>query len=474
MNPFTKAIALWLVLSSTAVCAQAKSVIPTTLTGQSAGCIGCHREQTPGVYQEWGVSKHYRSNVGCFECHGAEAGEPDAMEHNGYTIAVIVSPKDCSRCHEKETREFQASHHSDAGKIIGSLDNVLAEVCEGNLTFMGASAAAVNGCWQCHGSAVKVEPGGKLSPTTWPNTGMGRLNPDGSKGSCSACHMRHAFSAAQARRPETCGKCHLGPDHPQKEIYEESKHGINFFSNVERMNLFSSKWVVGEDYFAAPTCATCHMSATRELPVTHDVGARISWTNRPAVSAKVDAAAFSAGKAVKRWEDRRKDMKDVCSACHAAPFVENFYTQYDALVNLYNEKFARPGVRIMKSLKEGELISSSTEFDDKIEWTWFLLWHHQGRRARHGASMFAPDYTQWHGMFDVAEIFYTEFIPEVRSILQHAKELGKARAAADTEKILQEILDSPDHAWFTGKMSESEKTKRRKAQEEFNKRYLPE
>jgi ribosomal protein L31 len=167
-------------------------------------------------------------------------------------------------------------------------------------------------------------------------------------------------------------------------------------------------------------------------------------------------------------------MKDVCSACHAAPFVENFYTQYDALVNLYNEKFARPGVRIMKSLKEGELISSSTEFDDKIEWTWFLLWHHQGRRARHGASMFAPDYTQWHGMFDVAEIFYTEFIPEVRSILQHAKESGKARAAADTEKILQEILDSPDHAWFTGKMSESEKTKRRKAQEEFNKRYLPE
>ena len=26
---------------------------------------------------------------------------------------------------------------------------------------------------------------------------------------------------AQARQPETCGKCHLGPDHPQKEIYEE-------------------------------------------------------------------------------------------------------------------------------------------------------------------------------------------------------------------------------------------------------------
>jgi len=141
---------------------------------------------------------------------------------------------------------------------------------------MGTSAAAVSGCWQCHGSEVKVEKGGRLSSPTWPNTGMGRLNPDGSKGSCGACHVRHAFSAAQARRPETCGKCHLGPDHPQKEIYEESKHGITFFANVDKMNLFSSKWVLGEDYTAAPTCATCHMSATKELPVTHDVGDRIS------------------------------------------------------------------------------------------------------------------------------------------------------------------------------------------------------
>ena len=50
------------------------------------------------------------------------------------------------------------------------------------------------------------------------------------------------------------------------------------------MNLKSDRWVVGQDYFEAPTCATCHMSATKKQDVTHDVGNRISWNNRPPVS----------------------------------------------------------------------------------------------------------------------------------------------------------------------------------------------
>ena len=83
------------------------------------------------------------------------------------------------------------------------------------------------------------------------------------------------------------------------------------------MNLDSAKWIVGEDYDAAPTCATCHMSATRDLPVTHDVGDRISWTLRPAISEKIDAKAVKAGKKVKSWVERRKDMKNVCQAATA-------------------------------------------------------------------------------------------------------------------------------------------------------------
>ena len=71
--------------------------------------------------------------------------------------------------------------------------------------------------------------------STWPNTGIGRINLDGSRGSCSACHSRHDFSPRRARQPENCGKCHLGPDHPLKEIYEESKHGVAFRDLIGEM-----------------------------------------------------------------------------------------------------------------------------------------------------------------------------------------------------------------------------------------------
>ena len=48
---------------------------------------------------------------------------------------------------------------------------------------------------------------------------------------------RHAFEAKLSRSPENCGKCHMGPDHPHIEIYNESKHGIAFYANWARMAL---------------------------------------------------------------------------------------------------------------------------------------------------------------------------------------------------------------------------------------------
>jgi cytochrome c553 len=453
---------------------QAKMLKPfKNLSKASATCASCHKKENPSLYQQWGRSKHYGANVGCYECHKADRSDKDAIRHKDFWISVIVSPKDCGTCHNSEVQQFQQSHHSKAAQIIGSLDNVLAEVVEGAMTFHGQSAVAVNGCWQCHGSAVKVLPNGDLDPTTWPNTGIGRINPDGSRGACTACHQRHEFSVAQARRPENCGKCHLGPDHPQREIYDESKHGINFYANVDRMNLHSSKWIAGEDYDAAPTCATCHMSATRELPITHDVGDRISWTLRPPISEKVDAKAIKQGKEVKPWIDRRNDMKSVCTSCHGSKMIENFYEQFDGLVNLYNDKFARPGSDLMKLMKEEGMLTK-TPFDEAIEWTWFFLWHHEGRRARHGASMQAPDYTQWHGMYEVAHRWYIEMVPEVKEEIEHelADPEGNHEGAKKVEHLLDEILNRDEHKWFIGKMDADTAAERAAARDKFNQRYL--
>ncbi len=372
----------------------------TAIPEPSRACVECHvREKVAATaIEEWRYSVHAREGVGCVDCHEAKADDPDGFDHYGKRIATIATPTDCSRCHEREAKEFQASHHAKGGEILGSLDNFLGEVVEG-------PPAAISGCKQCHGSLVKILPDGKVDPTTWPNTGIGRINPDGSRGACSACHSRHLFSARVARSPESCGKCHLGPDHPQKEIYDESKHGIAFYANRDRMNLDARSWVLGVDYTAAPTCSTCHMSATPDLPVTHDPGERISWTLRPAVSRKQED-----------WERKRETMRKVCGNCHNGKFVDAFFAQYDTTVDLYNEKFAKPAGDLMKKLYDAKKLTQ-TQFDEKIEWTYFLLWHHEGRRARHGASMMAPDYTQWHGFFEVAQRFYMELLPEAEELL---------------------------------------------------------
>ena len=379
-------------------------------------CLDCHSSSTPGIVEQWRESAHAKKNVDCYSCHRASEKDPAAYEHYGHRIAVIVTPNYCGRCHSKEVEQFEKSHHAQAAQFIGSLDNMLGEVVEGG-------PAAVNGCRQCHGSEVKYVKDGKFDPDTLPNSGIGRVNPDGSRGTCAACHGRHSFSSAVARQPENCGKCHLGPDHPQIEIYNESKHGIQFRANIAKMNLDSKSWVVGKNYSAAPTCATCHMSATSNQAVTHDVGDRISVTLRPVVSVKLE-----------NWQKRRAAMQDVGSNCHAAGWVENFYKQYASTVDRYNEKFAKPAKAIMDKLYAANKLTK-TPFDEKIEWTYYELWHHQGRRARMGTAMMGPDYTQWHGFYEVAKTFYTEFIPQAEALLPG---------------VTADVMNSPYHQWTKG------------------------
>ena len=417
-------------------CDSHSQTIPLSKEGKA--CIECHKALSPSFVKEWQLSSHAAKGVDCYTCHKAEKTDPDAMEHNGFTIAILVTPKDCGRCHAKEVLEMTNSHHAMAGDILNSLDNYLGEV-------LGGPEAVAVGCLQCHGAKVKVLPGGKLDINSWPNTGIGRINPDGSKGSCSACHTRHRFSRAQAREPQTCGKCHLGPDHPQIEVYQESKHGILYEANKAQLNMEKKSWIVGKDYSAAPTCATCHMSATPNQPVTHDVGTRISWTLRPAISKKLENA-----------EKRRDDMKDVCSSCHSSPFVDGFYNQFDNLVVFYNEKFARPAMGMRQDLIDAGKLTPA-DFDDKLDWIYYELWHHEGRRARHGAAMSGPDYAWWHGIYEVAKKFYSEFLPEVKQVA------GPELYAMLVKKYLEQDVR---HEWYLKGMSKEQLEKIRKYYEE--------
>ena len=75
----------------------------------------------------------------------------------------------------------------------------------------------------------------------------------------------YLFFIAEARKPEACASCRLGPDHPDIEIYIESKHGQMFQTQGEHWEWDSAPgtWQPGD--YTAPTCAVCHMSGIGEL-----------------------------------------------------------------------------------------------------------------------------------------------------------------------------------------------------------------
>ncbi|MES9843445.1 MAG: multiheme c-type cytochrome [Candidatus Sedimenticola sp. PURPLELP] len=425
---------------------------------EGQACIDCHKKSSAGLTMQWQSSAHQEAGVNCLDCHKAEPSDDDAKEHEGEIIATIVSPKDCGRCHNVEFKQQQGSVHANAVALIADRLPAMVENISG-------PAVLAAGCAQCHGSEVKVKGDGSLDPDTWPNTGIGRINPDGSKGSCSACHGRHSFSKAQAREPSACAKCHSGPDSPDKEVFEASKHGMAFEAHYDEMNLKSDKWVAGKDYTAAPTCVTCHMGEAPGLKPSHDVGMRGAWSLNSPVSEKQYLVVLQDGdtleipdsqdaprrgsevtkpdgtlgkvKVVASPKRRRQAMSKVCLECHGKDFVKGSMRQFDNVVKLYNDKFGRPAQAIMLELYDKGLLTP-TPFDEPLEYTYWELWHDEGARARHGAAMFSPNHTWWEGMYQVGRNFYSRFLPQVRQV------------AGDQADALIEshLAESTGHEWL--------------------------
>jgi hypothetical protein len=260
------------------------------------------------------------------------------------------------------------------------------------------------GCIECHGSFIIPGPKGKLQG--WPNVGVGRVNPDGSLGSCTSCHTRHKFSVAEARKPATCGQCHLGPDHPQAEIYEESKHGNIYDADGENWNWDAPAGKWGPRDIVAPTCATCHMSGFGGVvPTTHEVGARLYWELQPKVSVPQWKGPEEVDLPIKRVPDKAKaqkgraEMKKVCYQCHSRQWADNYFVEFDLVVSDYNMLWGKTDALLKQAYKEG-LISKDNPLDETPEIMHYLIWHHDGRRWRMGASMMAPDWTHWNGAVD--------------------------------------------------------------------------
>lgn len=247
-----------------------------------------------------------------------------------------------------------------------------------------------SGCEQCHS--------------------VGKPNSDGTIGTCTACHTRHTSSVRIARLPSTCAQCHMGPDHSQIEIYEESKHGVLFQAQEHVLNLdVPPKSLTTREMFV-PTCATCHMSGINGLPVTHDPSERLSYYLASAISDKRPNYAAAQAK-----------MKQICSQCHTAVIIDRVYSQAEQVVATTNQRVKTAQDLVNGLRKDGVL--TGPPFSQPIDFVYFDLWHYDGRTSKHGAFMGGADFVQWHGNYPMLQktVELNAMAADLRSKHGHAK-----------------------------------------------------
>jgi hypothetical protein len=380
-------VALMMILAaSTALAAPSYDGIDIDAASQK--CIDCHEKDAiaPKVHDQWADSEHAVNGVGCMDCHSAEEGDFDAFTKNGHPIiASHPTPKDCATCHEKEVEEHTKSKHAYPFWLYAAADRAVFEPIVGTK----------QGCENCHN--------------------LSALWPDGSVGECDICHSKHTFDVSLARNPNTCGECHLGPDHPQKEIYYESKHGNIFAAKGGKWDLSYDSSELDRIPIEAPVCSTCHMDAAPGVKATHNVSERLAWEAQAPWSYRTIWFEEELG----TWEEKADRMKTVCKNCHAPTFIDEYILTYD-LVNLqYNEirrqfvywikKYQDLG--LVKVLKDKVVATGQEKVfsGTVINGSWYTeaselmynSWHHEGRRFRMGSAMAAADYVQWHGIWEL-------------------------------------------------------------------------
>lgn len=462
----------------------AKKETPAPLSQETMACLDCHKGFTPGIVVDWQKSLHSRITpssalkkpeitkrisakgvpsslasvvVGCFECHGLNSDKhKDNFEHMGFKINVIVSPDDCATCHPLEKEQFANSKKANAvGNLLKNpvyhnlVETIISkkEVEEGKIFQKEVSELTrLETCLACHGTEVKVL-GVKSMATkmgeievpefqNWPNQGVGRINPDGSRGSCSSCHPRHQFSTAVARKPYTCAQCHLEPDVPAWNVYKESKHGNIYFSNWTGWNFEAVPWKVGKD-FQTPTCAACHNSllATPDGRVvaerTHDFGSRLwvrlfgliyshpqpklgdtsilknkdglplptSFSGEVAKIGLIDSA---------EQEKRKKIMTAICEQCHSTSWTYNHFVKMDNTIKEADSMTLASTLLLRETWNLGlaaGIPQGKNPFDETIEQMWIKQWLFYANSVKYSAAMTgAPDYATFkNGWWNMTE-----------------------------------------------------------------------
>ena len=478
----TLTMALALFIGSIGNAGEKKEDHDAGLSPQTQACIGCHMSVTPGIVEDWLTSRHSHTTpekalkqpalqrrisaetipselteyaVGCYECHSLNPERhQDNFPHMGYRINVVVSPNDCNTCHPVEVTQYTGSKKGQAWKnimsnplyhtLVSTIDGVK-KVENGKISMSAPSPQTLQEtCLGCHGTRVEVKGMKKIFSgstwgeitvpdlTNWPSQGVGRENPDGSIGACSSCHPRHSFSIKVARKPYTCGQCHLDPDVPAYNIYKESKHGTLYETFEGKWNFEAVPWTIGKD-FTAPTCAACHNSlitasdGTIIAQRTHDFGARLwvrlfgliyahpqpkdgnttiirnkdglplptTFLNEPATDFLIDKA---------EQEKRYDTMKNVCRGCHSTRWITDHFAKMDNTIRETNE-MTLAATKLLTEAWDRGIEDKANPFDEQIEKLWIRQWLFYTNSVRYASAMTgAPDYAAFkNGWWELSD-----------------------------------------------------------------------
>ena len=260
----------------------------------------------------WENSLHGLTGVGCEDCHGSD--HSTIFSHKGG-----VSAATCGRCHAQRVSEFDRSLHAAA------MDSMRADPKFARLS----PAMAELGCIGCHQ--------------------VGAYFPDGSRGKCNTCHSGHAYSVEEALRPEACGACHTGPDHPNMAMFRASKHGQLFASEATRDQ--------------APTCASCHMPEGN-----HDTGIGLTLGHVASGAALETEAAPVEMRRLARSTARRQRLKmiETCLPCHSSRFATESLALADA-VKREADAVLGQAVELINALHdEGLLVRADPELASSV------------------------------------------------------------------------------------------------------------
>jgi hydroxylamine dehydrogenase len=366
------------------------------------GCIDCHLNTTPGIVEDWKISRHGQTGLDCAVCHGREHVSAADVEK-----VRIPTPETCAACHGARVKEFKAGKHALAWEAMNAMPTMHWQP--------SVAVEGMKGCGGCHKIGIKTEEEIKALKKDSPGFGTA---------SCDACHTRHVFSVVEARQPQACQTCHMGFDHPQWEMYSASKHGVRA--------LLKQIGVLPENV-AAPTCQTCHMQqgnhevrtawgflgimvpmpddpewAADRTKILQAIGAldpEGNPTGRLETIKKIQLARLTQ----EEWEKERSRMLAACSQCHSSGFAEAELRKGDQMIR-ETDRLMAEAIRIVAGLyKDGMLqkpeyylypFPDLLAFQDAptpIEIKLFIMFLEHRNRAFQGTFHINPDYAWWYG-----------------------------------------------------------------------------